>query len=146
MPHFKAFGMINFQYEIRIQYKILNKATKDKNQHLPPLLSTMRLLLMCKYLNSLELIFSNTVEIFLFVYFCKIRQMGSTDMSKCGFASYFSRNALRHALHCSLQHFQAHITVLAYSEYKCVCILHFVFNIHTASHFFVFYLQSRKKV
>ena len=32
MPHFKAFGMINFQYEIRIWYKILNKATNGKKQ------------------------------------------------------------------------------------------------------------------
>jgi hypothetical protein len=31
MPHFKAFDMINLQYEIRIWQKILNKATNDKN-------------------------------------------------------------------------------------------------------------------
>ena len=31
MPHFKAFCMMNLQYEIRIWYKILNKTTNDKN-------------------------------------------------------------------------------------------------------------------
>ena len=31
MPHFKAFFMKNLKYEIRIWYKILNKATNDKN-------------------------------------------------------------------------------------------------------------------
>ena len=31
MPHYKAFGMINFQYEKRIGKKILNKAANDKN-------------------------------------------------------------------------------------------------------------------
>ena len=36
MPHFKAFDLMNMQYEIRICQKILNKATNDKNQH-PPL-------------------------------------------------------------------------------------------------------------
>jgi hypothetical protein len=30
MPHFKAFGMINLQYEIRIWKNFLNKATNDK--------------------------------------------------------------------------------------------------------------------
>ena len=30
MPHFKAFGMINLQYEIRIWWNIPNKATNDK--------------------------------------------------------------------------------------------------------------------
>jgi hypothetical protein len=33
MPHFKAFGMINLQYEINknLAQKILNKAKNDKN-------------------------------------------------------------------------------------------------------------------
>ena len=31
MPHFKVFGTMNLQYEIRIWQKILNKATNDKN-------------------------------------------------------------------------------------------------------------------
>ena len=30
MPHFKAFSMINLQYEIRLWQKILDKATNDK--------------------------------------------------------------------------------------------------------------------
>ena len=45
MHHFKAFDMINLQYEIKIWKKILNKATIDKKQHPPPLLSTLRLFL-----------------------------------------------------------------------------------------------------
>ena len=45
MPHFKAFDMMNMQYEIRICQKILNKATNDKTQHPPPLLSTLPLFL-----------------------------------------------------------------------------------------------------
>ena len=45
MHHFKAFDMINLQYEIKVWKKILNKATNDKNQHPPPLFSTLRLLL-----------------------------------------------------------------------------------------------------
>ena len=36
MTHFKAFNMMNMQYEIKIWEKILNKATNDKNQHPPP--------------------------------------------------------------------------------------------------------------
>ena len=31
MHHFKAFDMINLQYEIKIWKKILNEATNDKN-------------------------------------------------------------------------------------------------------------------
>ena len=31
MPHFKAFGMINLQYEIIIWQEILNKAKNDNN-------------------------------------------------------------------------------------------------------------------
>ena len=45
MHHFKAFDMINLQYEIKVWKKILNKATNDKNQHPPPLFSTLRLFL-----------------------------------------------------------------------------------------------------
>ena len=30
IPHFKAYGMINLQYEIKIWKTILNKATNDK--------------------------------------------------------------------------------------------------------------------
>ena len=45
MHHFKAFAMINLQYEIKVWKKILNKATNDKNQHPPPLFSTLRLFL-----------------------------------------------------------------------------------------------------
>jgi hypothetical protein len=32
MPHFKAFDMMNLQYEIRIWYKLLNKATNDQTK------------------------------------------------------------------------------------------------------------------
>ena len=32
MPHFKAFDMMNLEYEIKIWKKMLNKATNDKNQ------------------------------------------------------------------------------------------------------------------
>ena len=55
MPHFKAFDLMNMQYEIRICQKILNKATNDKNQHAPPLLSTLPLFLIlfaCKLLTG----------------------------------------------------------------------------------------------
>ena len=45
MPHFKAFDQMNMQYQIRICCKILNKAINDKNQHPPPLLSTLPLFL-----------------------------------------------------------------------------------------------------
>ena len=45
MHHFKAFDLMNMQYETRICQKILNKATNDKNQHPPPLLSTLPLFL-----------------------------------------------------------------------------------------------------
>ena len=37
MHHFKAFDMINLQYEIRIWKKILNKATSDKTSILSKL-------------------------------------------------------------------------------------------------------------
>ena len=30
--HFKAFGMIKLQFEVRIWYEILNKATNDNNK------------------------------------------------------------------------------------------------------------------
>ena len=33
MPHFKAFGMMNLQYEIRICHKIHDKGTTSKWQH-----------------------------------------------------------------------------------------------------------------
>ena len=33
MPHFKAFGMMNLQYEIRICHKIHDKGTTSKGQH-----------------------------------------------------------------------------------------------------------------
>ena len=45
MYHFKAFDMMNLQYEIKIWKKMLNKAKNDKKQHPPPLLSTLRLFL-----------------------------------------------------------------------------------------------------
>ena len=45
MPHFKALELMSMQYEIRICQKILKKATNDKNQHPPPLFSTLRLFL-----------------------------------------------------------------------------------------------------
>ena len=36
MSHFKAFGMIHLQYEVRILFKNLNKATNDKTSIRPP--------------------------------------------------------------------------------------------------------------
>ena len=36
---------MNLQYELKIWKKILNKATNDKKQNPPPLLSTLRLFL-----------------------------------------------------------------------------------------------------
>ena len=33
MPHFKAFGMMNLQYEVRICHKIHDKGTTSKCQH-----------------------------------------------------------------------------------------------------------------
>ena len=57
MHHFKAFDMINLQYEIKVWKKILNKATNDKNQHPPPLFSTLRLFLILfgKYVHNCPL-------------------------------------------------------------------------------------------
>ena len=45
MPHFKAFDMMDMQYEVSIYQKIINNATNDKNYHQPPILSTLRLFL-----------------------------------------------------------------------------------------------------
>ena len=33
MPHFKAFGMMNLHYEVRICHKIHDKGTMSKCQH-----------------------------------------------------------------------------------------------------------------
>ena len=62
MHHFKAFDMINLQYEIKVWKKILNKATNDKNQHPPPLFSTLRLFLIlfvCGYFWTILVIYEH---------------------------------------------------------------------------------------